>query len=165
MFDPNNPSSGRDDDNDLHKKMSRAPGAIMRQSVIFVTFIGVLIGFLLTIAVSPPVDMAFSLLFALLIAIFSATVASIMFIMPSIFYHIPSHLINLKIFASLSQKFLLYGIIASNVTLYFCLEISLSALLSQETALLVAAAPFALGYSMFLAQYTKMKRRAKDEDE
>jgi hypothetical protein len=37
MFDPNNPSSGRDDDNDLHKKMSRAPGAIMRQSVIFVT--------------------------------------------------------------------------------------------------------------------------------
>jgi hypothetical protein len=153
------------DNDELQRRMSQAPGAIMRQSTLCVTFTGVLIGFLLSISISSLSTISLANLITLIAAIFAATVAINLFIMPSIFYHLPSRLINLELYERSSQKFILFGIIAVSITLYLCLEVSLSALLSIETAFGVAAVPFALVYSMFLVEVRKnqalKKRRQK----
>jgi hypothetical protein len=107
--------------------------------------------------------MSFANLFTLIAAIFSATVAINLFIMPSIFYHLPSRLINLEIYERSSQKFILFGMIAVSITLYLCLEVSLSTLMSIETAFGVATVPFALVYSMFLVEVRKIKHSKRED--
>ncbi len=158
MSDPENATNGKEEqDIELKRKMSQAPGAIMRQSRLLASLSGVTIGFLLSISVSSSSTVSFANHFSLVIAIFSATVAANLFIMPSIFYHIPYRLINLEIFQRSSQKFIFYGIIALSITLYLCLEVSLSSLLGIETAFGVAAVPFVFAYSMFFGEIRKMK--------
>ena len=160
MSDPENGTNSKEKrDIEVKREMSQAPGAIMRQSRLLASLSGVTIGFLLNISVSSPSDLSFANHLSLVIAIFSATMAATLFIMPSIFYHIPSRLINLEIFVSASQRFILYGIIAVSITFYICLEVSLSSLLRMDTAFGVAAIPFVLAYSIFLAEVKKMKKR------
>jgi hypothetical protein len=159
--EPRDGSPGKEEDEELRRQMSHAPGAIMRQSRLLVALAGVLIGFLLNISATSLSTLSPASHLTLTIAIFSATVAVNLFLMPSIFFHIPSRLINFKIFVKSSQRFIFYGMIAVSITLYLCLEVALSAFLGIEGAFGVAAVPFVLAYSMFLAEVRKMKNRFK----
>jgi hypothetical protein len=162
MSDPEDGANSKEEqDIETKRKMSQAPGAIMRQSRLLASLSGVTIGFLLSISVSSPSNLSFANYFSLVIAIFSATIAANLFILPSVFYHIPPRWINLEIFENASQRFILFGIIALSITFYLCLEVSFSSLLGIETAFGVAAIPFVLAYSIFLAEVRKMKKRFK----
>jgi hypothetical protein len=63
------------DNDELLRRMSQAPGAIMRLSTLCVAFGGVLFGFLLSISISSHSTVSFANFFTLIVAIFSATVA------------------------------------------------------------------------------------------
>lgn len=103
--------------------------SIIRESALLATVAGILFGFLLNISISPPEEFEFADKIILLVALFSITVAILLFSMPVIYHHLQFPYSNFDKFQLRSHKFIVYGSIPFFFTLYLSLTLAISVFL------------------------------------
>lgn len=109
---------------------------------------GILFGFLLNMAVNAPENFGTVNMVALLVAVFSITVAILLFVMPVIYHHLQYPYTDIEKFKRRSHRFIIFGMVPAGITLYLGLAIALSSLLG-EFAFIPAVVPFAIVYALF----------------
>ena len=133
---------------DKRDDLVRDYGEVLRESALLTTISGILFGFLLNIAVSPPEAFGDVNMAALLAAIFSITVAISFFVMPVVYHHMQYPYKDIEKFKQRSHRFMIFVLVPGGITLYLGLAIALSAIL-DEFAFIPAAFPFAIVYVLF----------------
>ena len=139
----------RDENGREKDRLLRDYDSVIRESALLTTFTGILFGFLLTISVQSAGEFSVIDRITLLVAIFSITVAISLFVLPVVYHHMQYPYKDLEKFKERVHKFMIFGFIPTGVTLYLCLVLSLSSIIS-EVAFLLAAIPFVLVYVLFL---------------
>jgi Family of unknown function (DUF6328) len=140
-------SYGKDDVSDKDRLLLDYD-SVVRESALLTTFTGILFGFLLRISIDSANEFSLVNRITILVAIFSITVAISLFVLPVIYHHLQYPYADLEKFKRRAHKFMIFGFVPMGVTLYLCLELSLSSLLS-EFAFILAAIPFLLVYILF----------------
>lgn len=74
--------SGEDDLSDKDDRLTQRYDTILKESALLTTFSAILFGFLLNISVNTPSTFAPIDIIILIIALYSITVASVLFVMP-----------------------------------------------------------------------------------
>jgi hypothetical protein len=141
-------SYGKDDVSDKDRLLLDYD-SVVRESALLTTFTGILFGFLLRISIDSANEFSLVNRITILVAIFSITVAISLFVLPVIYHHLQYPYADLEKFKRRAHKFMIFGFVPMGVTLYLCLELSLSSLLS-EFAFILAAIPFLLVYILLL---------------
>jgi hypothetical protein len=120
---------------------------VLSESSILIVISGILFGFLLNMAVDSPDRFTLTNTVSLLVAIFSVTVAMLLFALPVIYHHIQYPYTDIEKF-KLSHRFLVFGMVPLGVTLYLGLAITLSSML-EDFAFIPAIFPFIIVYALF----------------
>ena len=140
-------------DDDPIKRSSTEPydrvGASLRWSQILRAASSIFFGFLLNIAVNPPSYFHFSDIMILLTALYAATVATLMFVMPVIYHLIHYHQFDVEKFLLKTKKYTLIGIFCIMVAMYLVLGLSLDSKLPIQIAYGLASLPFILIFIRF----------------
>jgi hypothetical protein len=142
-------SYGRDDGGSDKDRLLRDYDSVIRESALLTTFTGILFGFLLTISVQSAGGFSLIDRITVLVAIFSITVAISLFVLPVVYHHLQYPYRDLEKFKERVHRFMMFGFIPTGLTLYLCLVLSLSPLIS-ELAFIMGAIPFVLVYILFL---------------
>ena len=124
-------------------------GASLRWSQILAAASSIFFGFLLNIAVNPPSYFHFSDIMILLTALYAATVATLMFVMPVIYHLIHYHQFDVEKFLLKAKKYTLIGIFCIMVAMYLGLGLSLDSKLPIPIAYGLASLPFILIFIRF----------------
>lgn len=124
-------------------------GTVLRESAVLTAFAGILFGFLFNTSVSAPDSLIFADRVSLLIALFSITVAVLLFVMPVIYHHLQYPYTDIEKFKIRSHRFIMFGLIPAGITLYVGLEIALSSVMAPGYAFALAAVPFVMVYIFF----------------
>ena len=117
-------------------------GASLRWSQILGAASSIFFGFLLNIAVNPPSYFHFSDNMILLAALYAATVATVMFIMPVIHHLIHYRQFDVEKFLLKIKKYTLIGIFCITVAMYLALGLSGNSKLPLGIAYGLASLPF-----------------------
>ena len=127
-----------------------AVGADLDWSIILAAACPIFFGFLLNIAVNPPSDFTFFDNVILMAALYAATVATAMFIMPVI-YHVSNYRrFDVERFLSRSRQYVLIGIICIMLAMYLVLGLLLHSKLPLQTAYGLSSLPFIFILFQFL---------------
>lgn len=141
-----------DDLSDKDDRLTRRYDTILKESALLTTFSGILFGFLLNISVNRPSTFALIDIIILIIALYSITVASVLFVMPVVYHHVQYPYGNLNKFKVRSHRFILSGLIPAGITLYLGLELAIHSQLGSLESFLLASPPFILVYFLFRAR-------------
>jgi Family of unknown function (DUF6328) len=137
-------SSNSDDDPVMRSSTERYDrvGVSLRWPQILAAGSAIFFGFLLKIAVNPPSDFTFFDNVILLAALYAATVATAMFIMPVI-YHVSNYRrFDVERFLSRSSHYFLIGIVCIVLAMYLGLGLALTSELPVEIAYSLPSLPF-----------------------
>ncbi|WP_458745243.1 DUF6328 family protein [Candidatus Nitrosocosmicus sp. T] len=126
MGDLNEDSNGNKD------KLIEHYDSILRESSLLTTVAGILFGFLLNISVNSPAEFGESNKVLLLLALFSITVATLLFSMPVIYHHFQYPYRKFEKFQLRSHRFILFGIFPFFITLYICLSLAILILIRSS---------------------------------
>ena len=121
-----------EDSNDNKDKLIEHYDSILRESSLLTTVAGILFGFLLNISVNSPAEFGESNKVLLLFALFSITVATLLFSMPVIYHHFQYPYRKFEKFQLRSHRFILFGIIPFFITLYICLSMAILILIRSS---------------------------------
>jgi len=116
-------------------------GAAWRWSQILASASSILFGFFLNIAVNAPSYFRFLDNVILLAALYAATVATVMFIMPVIYHSTRYRQFDVDRFLFRSKKYVLIGIICIMIAMYLGLGLTLDSKLPIQIAFSVASFP------------------------
>lgn len=120
------------DSNENKDKLIDHYDSILRESSLLTTVAGILFGFLLNISVNPHPDFDEITRVLLLIALFSITIATLLFSMPVIYHHLQYPYRRFEKFQSRSHRFIVFGIIPFFVTLYISLSLAILILMQYS---------------------------------
>lgn len=139
------------DDEKLPKdKLTPDYGSLLRESAILTTFSVFLFGFLLNISINPPTGFVLIDKVIILIALFSITVAGVLFIMPVIYHHLEYPYIDFEKFKQRTHRFTLFGLIPALITLFLGLQIATRSLVGDFIlSSLLGTVPFVLIYAFY----------------
>jgi hypothetical protein len=126
------------------KDISSSYDTILKESAALTTFSGILFGFILNISINPPITFSYMDKILLLITLFTITIATSLFVMPSIYHHIQYPYGDFEKFRKRSHRFILYGLIPVGITLLIALEIASSLLINQSLSIILSLIPFIL---------------------
>jgi len=121
-----------DDSNNNKDKLVEHYDSILRESSLLTTVAGILFGFLLNISVNPTTEFGEGNKVLLLVALFTITVATLLFSMPVIYHHFQYPYRKFEKFQLRSHRFIVFGIIPFFVTLYICLSLAILILLRSS---------------------------------
>jgi hypothetical protein len=144
--------SGEDDLSDKDDRLTQRYDTILKESALLTTFSAILFGFLLNISVNTPSTFAPIDIIILIIALYSITLASVLFVMPVVYHHIQYPYGDLSKFKVRSHRFILSGLVPAGVTLYLGLELAIHSRLGSFESFILASLPFILVYFLFRAR-------------
>jgi Family of unknown function (DUF6328) len=125
-------------------------GADLDWSIILAAASPIFFGFLLNIAVNPPSYFTFFDNVILLAALYAATVATAMFIMPVIYNVSNYRRFDVERFLSRSRRYTVIGVICVMLAMYLILGLLLNSKLPLQTAYGLSSLPFIFILFLFL---------------
>jgi len=152
-----------DNPHELDDKLIRHYDTILKESALLSTFSGILFGFLLNVAINVPHNFAFSDKITLIAALYSITVAALLFVMPVVYHHLQYPYGSFHKFKTRSHRFILLGLIPAGITLFLGLELAIHSLIGglglaidsvwgSIDSFILASLPFILVYFLFRAR-------------
>jgi hypothetical protein len=138
-----------DDDDDVKKdRLFRDYDTVLKESAVLTTFGGVLFGFLLNISIRGANQLSYPERIILVLALFSITIAVLLFVMPVIYHHVQFPYSDVDKFKKRAHRFILFGLIPTIVTLYLGMILAFSPLM-DNMAYFVAGLPFVFVYILY----------------
>ncbi|HXX97061.1 MAG TPA: DUF6328 family protein [Candidatus Bathyarchaeia archaeon] len=138
-----------DDDDEIRKdRLFRDYDTVLKESAVLTTFGGVLFGFLLNISIRGANQLPYPERIILVLALFSVTIAVLLFVMPVIYHHVQFPYTDIDKFKKRAHRFILFGLVPTIVTLYLGMILAFSPLI-DTLAYFVAGLPFLFVYILY----------------
>ena len=138
-----------DDDDEIRKdRLFRDYDTVLKESAVLTTFGGVLFGFLLNISIRGANQLPYPERIILVLALFSVTIAVLLFVMPVIYHHVQFPYTDIDKFKKRAHRFILFGLVPTIITLYLGMILAFSPLI-DTLAYFVAGLPFLFVYILY----------------